>query len=355
MAYNAVSGTLIAAQNYIPSDLIVGNVVSGNLSTSDAASVINVPRVSNATNNAILTNVGGDANTLTCESNLTFDGSSMVVTGDLTASVAISASFFEGDGSRLTNLPGGGGSGGGIFTTINASQAYSTSSIQIGSNATPAHVLSVDGTSFLSGTVTVTGSLVVSGTMQLEGNLLPYDANIRDLGSAAKPWRDLYISGSSIHFGSDALSVVDNNLKFGSGSTTKGFDVGFMNFKNNGIFMDPGRLFKLRAYQIQMFGGIGYVRKAVADDYTIQNIDYLIGIQSDTLSNSITLTLPDADSQLNGQTFVIKDEGGAVNTYPVTVSCAVGDTIDGQNQVVLESPYTSISIYCNGATKYFIY
>jgi hypothetical protein len=237
MAYNAVSGTLIAAQNYIPGDLVIANVVSGNLSTSDAANVINIPRVSNATNNAILTNVGGDANTLTCESNLTFDGSSMVITGDLTASVAISASFFEGDGSRLTNLPGGGGSGGGIFTTINASQAYTTSSIQVGSNATPSHVLSVDGTSFLSGTVTVTGSLLMSGTMQLEGNLLPYDANLRDLGSAAKPWRDLYISGSSIHFGSDVLSVENNNLKYGSGSTTKGFDVGFMNFKNNGIFM----------------------------------------------------------------------------------------------------------------------
>ena len=34
MAYNAVSGTLIAAQNYLPaSGSIVANVVSGNLST----------------------------------------------------------------------------------------------------------------------------------------------------------------------------------------------------------------------------------------------------------------------------------------------------------------------------------
>ncbi len=344
MAYNAVSGTLIAAQNYVPGDLVVGNVVSGNLSTSDGASVINVPRVSNATNNSILTNVGGDANNLTCESNLTFDGTSLNITGDLTASISISASYFEGDGSRLTNLPGGGGgSGAGIFTEVNSTAAYTTSSVNIGSSATPAHTLSVVGTALLSGNVDV------------DGHMIPTVANTHDLGSASKPWRDLYISGSSIHFGSEVLSVADNNLKFGSGSTTKGFDVGFMNLKNNGIFMDPGRLFKLRAYQIQMFGGIGYVRRVVADDYTIQSIDYLIGIQSDTLSGPITLTLPDADSQLNGQTFVIKDEGGAINTYPVTVSCGAGDTIDGQNQVVLESPYASISIYCNGASKYFIY
>ena len=109
MAYNVLSGTVIAAQEYIPGGLIVGNIVSGNLSTSDGASVINVPRVSNATNNAILTNIGGDANTLTCESNLTFDGSTLTLTGDLSASINISASAFYGDGSNLTGITGSGG------------------------------------------------------------------------------------------------------------------------------------------------------------------------------------------------------------------------------------------------------
>jgi hypothetical protein len=194
----------------------------------------------------------------------------------------------------------------------------------------------------------------MSGTLNLNGDLVPAEANIHDLGSSAKPWRDLYISGSSIHFGSEVLSVSDNNLKFGSGSTTKGFDVGFMNFKNNGIFMDEGRIFQLRAYQMRFYGGIGYVRKVVAADYTIKDVDYLIGIQSDTVSSSLTLTLPLANGLLNGQTYVIKDEGGAVNTYPVTIVCSGSDSIDGQNQVVLQSPYAAIQIYCNGNNKYFI-
>lgn len=80
MAYNILSGTVIAAQEYIPGSLVVGNIVSGNLSTSDGADIINIPRVSNATNNSIITNVGGDANTLTCESNLKFDGTTLNVT-----------------------------------------------------------------------------------------------------------------------------------------------------------------------------------------------------------------------------------------------------------------------------------
>ena len=103
MAYNAISGTLVAAQDYIPGNLIVANVVSGTLK-GDGSNIEYVPRVSNATNNAIITNVGGDANTLTCESNLTFDGSVLSVTGELTASVGVSASFFEGDGSRLEGV-----------------------------------------------------------------------------------------------------------------------------------------------------------------------------------------------------------------------------------------------------------
>lgn len=112
MAYNAISGTLIAAQDYIPGDLIVENTVSGTFA-GDGSDILYVPRVSNATNNAIITNVDGDANNLTCESNLTFDGTTLNITGDLTASIGLSASFLYGDGRYLTNISGtGGGSGG---------------------------------------------------------------------------------------------------------------------------------------------------------------------------------------------------------------------------------------------------
>tara|TARA_R100000808_G_C2150337_1_gene159075 strand:+ start:384 stop:1007 length:624 start_codon:yes stop_codon:yes gene_type:complete len=109
MAYNVLSGTVIAAQEYIPGSLVVGNIVSGNLSTSDGAEIINVPRVSNATNNSIITNVNGDANNLTCESNLKFDGTTLNVTGHVTASLSISASIYYGDGSGLTGISSSGG------------------------------------------------------------------------------------------------------------------------------------------------------------------------------------------------------------------------------------------------------
>ena len=249
MAYNALTGTVIAAQNYVPGDLIVDNIVSGNLSTSNGADVINIPRVSNATNNSLITNVGGDANNLTCETNLTFDGDTFSITGELTASIGVSASFFEGDGSRLTGISGARGPAGGIFTEASTTQAYTTSSINIGSTATPANPLSVVGNS-------------------------------------------------------------------------------------------------------QLAGGIIHKRVLKTGDYTITIADYFVGVNSS--GGVVALTLPSANATTSGQTWIIKDEGGAAHTNNVTVSRAGSDTIDGQNTIVLESPYASIQLYCNGTDKYFV-
>ena len=251
MAYNALSGTVIAAQKYLPGDLYVENILSGNLSTSDGSSIIHIPRVGNATNNAILTNVGGDANDLTCESNLIFDGTALSITGELTASTGVSASYLMGDGSRLTGLPAGSVSVGGIFTTPNASAAYTTSSINVGSDATPSYTLSV--------------------------------AGISKLG-----------------------------------------------------------------------GGVIHQRVLKTTNYQISTTDYYIGV--DSVNSPITLTLPAAAAALEGQTWIVKDEGGASNSNNIIItgSGVDAETIDGTNQIVLESPYASVQVYCNGATKFFV-
>ena len=251
MAYNNLSGTVIQPNALLPRTGPDGNIVvpiiSGSLSTSDGADVINVPRVSNATNNAIITNVGGDANTLTCESNLTFDGTTLNIVGELTASVAISASYYVGDGSRLTGLSVG--TGGGIFTQVAANTAFSTSSIALGADVTPVATMHVIGSSFMS-------------------------------------------------------------------------------------------------------GAVAHKRKIVSSDYTVSTTDYYIGV--DTGNSTVKLTLPVANQMLDGQTFIVKDEGGVANVNHITISGSASDTIDGQNTVILESPFASIQLYCNGTNKFFI-
>ncbi len=252
MAKNSQTGSIIAPLYFGPGlDQAPGNIVSGNLSTSDASEVINVPRMSNAGDNRIVTNVGNDSNTYTCESNLVFDGTTLTVTGEITSSTGISASYLMGDGSRLTGITagGGGGSGAGIFDEINGTQANTTSSILVGADATPQTTFQVVGSSYMSGAVT-------------------------------------------------------------------------------------------------------HKRTMVNANYTVSTADYYIGV--DSTSNTVKLTLPVASSMLDGQTVVVKDEAGNAINNSITISGSAADTIDGQNQVVLESPYTSIQLYCDGVTKYFI-
>ena len=246
MAYNNLSGTvllpsLLTTQVTLPAD----SILSGNLSTSDGAEVINVPRVSNATNNAIVTNVGGNANTLTCESNLTFDGDTLNVVGEITASTGVSASFFMGDGSRLTNIGAG-----------NANAQGPLGSLQFRNHA-------------------------VNETISGSSNLI---------------------------------------------------------FTNN---------------VLKLSGGLKLNRVTTTSHMTATVADYYIG--ADSTSGPISVRLPNAANLENGQTYVVKDEGGVAHNNNITILASGSQTIDGQNSVVLESPFASLQLYCNGTNKYFIY
>ena len=141
MAYNNLSGTVLQPAELIPrSDAVVAPILSGNLSTSDAAEVINIPRVSNATNNSLITNVGGDANSLTCESNLTFDGDTLSITGDLTASVGASLPQIS-----LTNLQPGALANERSYLGIDSNNRIVLTSSLDASGSTPADSFSVYG------------------------------------------------------------------------------------------------------------------------------------------------------------------------------------------------------------------
>jgi hypothetical protein len=100
--------------------------------------------------------------------------------------------------------------------------------------------------------------------------------------------------------------------------------------------------------------GLTLNRTAVTTNYSVLPSDYYIGIDTATPSAQITASLPDASTLNDGQVFVFKDEGGAADTHNIVISASSGQTIDNRNQVVLESPYSSLSLYCNGTDKFFI-
>ena len=100
-------------------------------------------------------------------------------------------------------------------------------------------------------------------------------------------------------------------------------------------------------------GGMSLNRTAVTTHMTASQTDYYLGV--DSSSTAITVHLPNAATLATGQTYVVKDETGNANTNNITISASGTQTIDGQNSIILQSPYSAISIYCNGSDKYFIY
>lgn len=96
-------------------------------------------------------------------------------------------------------------------------------------------------------------------------------------------------------------------------------------------------------------------RIEVTGTYNINHQQYFIGVQTHVLTSSVHIYLPKAETSTDGRTFVIKDEGGMADTNNIIVHITNSDTIDGEQYVIIESPYASLNIYTNGNNKWFIY
>ena len=280
---------------------------------------------------------------------------------------------------------------GGIFTPIDGSQAYVTSSLAIGGTSAPDHKISVSGSvsasvnisasafygdgSNLSGITTspaglttqlqynAAGAFAGSSNLTFNGTTLTgsYTGSLGELTTLSSSFLNLQpTSGSMAGPGSYLSLDVNNNvvLATGDGATTSpGTPANSIQFNNAGAFGGSSNLtYDGSTVSIKgashLSGGLAHKRTGVTNDYSVVLTDYYLGV--DTTGNTVELTLPAASTTIEGQTYVVKDEGGNAGTNIITIVRSAANTIDGEVSVTIESPYGSVLLYSNGS-NWFIY
>jgi len=288
----------------------------GPLTITSTAGAVALPA------NSVQYNSGGD---FAGSANLTFNGTTLTgsYTGSLAELTSLSASLVNliptsgsiaGRGSYLgldvnnnivvTSSLGEGL--GGIFTTINGSSAYVTSSLAIGGTTAPDHQVSV------------------SGSMSASVN----------------------ISASAFYGDGSNLSGITTAP---AGATTQ------IQFNNAGAFAGSANLtFDGTSVVIKaashLSGGIVHKHTTISTVYTASVTDYILGVSAVPTEIEVDATL-----FAEGQVLVIKDESGATSvTNTILLSGAAAQTIDGATTATIESPYGSVLLYSNGS-NWFIY
>jgi hypothetical protein len=99
-------------------------------------------------------------------------------------------------------------------------------------------------------------------------------------------------------------------------------------------------------------GGIDYGRTVVTSTTTASVNSRILGVSA---SSPLEIRLPNASGYTAGQYLTIKDEAGNANSNNITIKTSNSQTIDGESQITLESPYAAVNLYCDGSAKFFIY
>jgi hypothetical protein len=280
---------------------------------------------------------------LTASSALNFTGT-YSVSGDITASSAVSASIFYGDGSQLDGVVGSpGGSTTQIQYNSGGSFAGSSNLTFSGTTLTGSYTGSLAQFSVLSASLLNLGPS--SGSLAGTGSYLGLDAsNNLVLTSAA---------ATSVTPGGAITQVQYNTGGSLGGSSNLTFDGTTLTGSYTGSLAELTTISSSVlsvTHQSYLSGGITHKRTAISAHYTASATDYIIGITSVPLSIEFNATVFN-----DGQVVVVKDEsGGASATSVIAISGASTQTIDGDDDVAIASPYGSILLYCDGS-NWFIY
>jgi len=219
----------------------------------------------------------------------------------------------------------GGGAGDGIFTTINGTQAYVTSSLAIGGTSAPDHKISVSGS--------------VSASVNISASAFYGDgSNLSGVTTAAAG------ATTQIQFNSADSFAASDNLTF-NGATLTGSYTGSLaevTTLSSSALLTQGNSY--------LSGGLVHKRTAIVTSHTASITEYILGV-----TGVPTSILFDATAFSDGQVVVVKDESGAAaSATAITLEPSGSQTIDGAVSQTIESPYGAVLLYSNGS-NWFVY
>jgi hypothetical protein len=330
MAYNLLSGTVVANESVVFEPSTNGsefkNVIVGEF-RGDGQHLQNVARVVANGTTDYLVSIGANNDSLVGEPNLRFNGSRLLVNGQVTASTIQLTSLSSGQATTSSFLALDSNNNV-VLTSSAGGPDYAIAQGPVNSlqfHSSPGDISGSENFTLVGSNLFVTGNIIVSGNVEAHSFDLIQTTlvEINQSGSSV-----LGNSNDDTHHFTGSVSV------FSSSTDLFAVDVG-----NKRTKVKTGLVFN---------------RVTTTSNYSVLISDYYIGIDTATPSAVITASLPAAQSLQSGQTFVFKDEGGSAHQYNILIKPSGSQKIDNQNQLVLESPHASLTIYTDGASKFFI-
>ncbi len=345
---------ILTASTGISSSAYFGD--GGGLSGLNVA----VNTYSNASDNRVLTSV--NATSIQGESNLTFDGIVLTVTGNVSASVNVSGSGFYGSAVGLTSIP-----------TTQFVGSISAASLNLGdtlSNDSGALIVDLSNSAGLESTATglkVNPSLAAQKTS-------PVNADKFVIADSAASNATKYITYENLSTGiTSAITTFppngsDGNVQIKNGSAFQGPNELNFNTSTNILTVTGKMTASVHVSSSQVFatsfhgdgsnltGLASNVYNSFTANYTVATNNDLMGIV--TTGSAITASLAAASSYGSGQRFTFKDVSGSCSgSNHIVISASsyhTGDRIDGQGIVKIQAGYGAITLASDGVKSFYI-
>ena len=337
-----------------------GSVSSTNLVGTNATIASGLFTNANVTTGTVGTLVSSNANVTTGTVGTLVSSNANVTTGTVGTLISTNANVTTGTVGTLVSSTGTVGT----LVSSNANVTTGTVGTLVSSNA---NVTTGTVGTLVSSNANVTTATIgsfVAGSGTIGGHLVPSTNIVHDLGSSSLRWRDLYLSGNTIHLGEKQLSLTGDVFQMEKISITSSIDASSITSASLLVSGGAGISGKLRV------GGTSHLTSIEATSSTITNmisstasvttgtVGTLVSSNANvstgtvgTLLNTNAVSTNISSGTLNLSTGLTSASAQITNVVSTTISAGtlVGTTFTGANMslsgdLVIGGTLTTVNI-----------